>query len=228
MERAAAPRVPDGRDPHLRRPARPRPRRRASPRSATRSPRACARAYDEGEPLPDLPHRLLEENLWRAIRYGLSGELIDFERGEPVPARARIEQLLEWVAPVADEIGAAPFLAIPAANAAERQIERVAEGATLREIYAEQVQAGERIGWLTSVDPTRPLEPSSSSRRFDVDRVPASRPASTAARSLALSPSSSGGDLGPRPGKAIDAMAAPRCRTLEGGELESATSEQAL
>src|SRR5450759_1663678 len=32
-----------------------------------------ARALDEGEPLPDWPHRLLEENLWRALRYGLSG-----------------------------------------------------------------------------------------------------------------------------------------------------------
>ena len=47
-----------------------------------------ARALDEGEPLPDLPHRLLEENLWRAIRYGLSGELIDFASGE-VDARPR-------------------------------------------------------------------------------------------------------------------------------------------
>ncbi len=102
----------------------------------------CARAHDEGEPLPDLPHRLLEENLWRATRYGLTGELLDFERGAPIPARARIEQLLEWVAPVASEIGAAPFLAVPERNAAERQIERVAEGADLRRIYAEQVQAG--------------------------------------------------------------------------------------
>jgi len=105
-----------------------------------------ARAHDEGEPLPDLPHRLLEENLWRAIRYGLSGELIDFDRGEPVPARARLEQLLEWVAPVADEIGAAPFLVVPERNAAERQIVRWEEGASLEEIYAEQVRAGERIG----------------------------------------------------------------------------------
>jgi carboxylate-amine ligase len=105
-----------------------------------------ARAHDEGEPLPDLPHRLLEENLWRAIRYGLSGELIDFGRGEPVPARARLEQLLEWVAPVADEIGAAPFLVVPERNAAERQIVRWEEGASLEEIYAEQVRAGERIG----------------------------------------------------------------------------------
>jgi glutamate---cysteine ligase / carboxylate-amine ligase len=105
-----------------------------------------ARAHDEGEPLPDLPHRLIEENTWRAIRYGLSGELIDFTRGESVPARARLESLLEWVAPVAAEIGAAPYLAIPERNAAERQIARHAEGATLEEIYAEQVGAGERIG----------------------------------------------------------------------------------
>ena len=116
VERAPAPRLPDGRDPDLRRAARPRPSRRASRRSPTRSPPAAPARIDEGEPLPDLPHRLLEENIWRAIRYGLSGELIDFDRGEPVPARARIEQLIEWVAPVAEEIGAAPFLAVPAAN----------------------------------------------------------------------------------------------------------------
>jgi glutamate---cysteine ligase / carboxylate-amine ligase len=105
-----------------------------------------ARALDEGERLPDLPHRLLEENMWRAIRYGLSGELIDFERGETVPARARIEQLVEWVQPVADEVGAAPFLAVPEQNAAERQIARFEDGASLAEIYAEQVRAGEPIG----------------------------------------------------------------------------------
>jgi carboxylate-amine ligase len=68
-----------------------------------------ARALDEGEPLPSWPHRLLEENLWRAIRHGLSGELIDFERGESIPARARIEQLVEWVQPVADELGASQW-----------------------------------------------------------------------------------------------------------------------
>jgi carboxylate-amine ligase len=105
----------------------------------------CARAHDEGETLPSVPHRLLEENMWRAIRYGLSGELLDFDRAEPVPARRRLEQLLEWVAPVADEIGAATHLAIPARNAAERQIQRLEEGASLREIYAEQVRAGEPI-----------------------------------------------------------------------------------
>lgn len=104
-----------------------------------------ARAHDEGEQLPDLPHRLIEENLWRAIRHGLSGELIDFERGEAIPARARLEQLIEWVLPLAEEIGAAPYLAIPERNAAERQIARHDEGWSLEEIYAEQVGATERV-----------------------------------------------------------------------------------
>jgi carboxylate-amine ligase len=105
-----------------------------------------AHALDEGEPLPDYPHRLIEENLWRAIRYGLSGQLIDLATGDVRPARAHLERLLEWVAPAAEEIGAAQYLAIPSANAAERQIARHAEGATLEEIYAEQVRPKETVG----------------------------------------------------------------------------------
>jgi glutamate---cysteine ligase / carboxylate-amine ligase len=104
-----------------------------------------ARALDEGEPLPSWPHRLLEENFWRAIRSGLSGELIDFERGRTVPARARLEELLEWVAPVAEELGAAQWLVVPERNAAERQIARHEEGASMEQIFAEQVAAGERV-----------------------------------------------------------------------------------
>ena len=99
-----------------------------------------ARALDEGEPLPELPNRLVEENLWRAIRYGLSGELIDFERGAPVAARVRLEQLVDWVRPVAEELGAADFLAIPEKNAAERQIAQEKEGASIREIFMDLIQ----------------------------------------------------------------------------------------
>jgi len=104
-----------------------------------------ARAYDEGEPVAPLPHRLIEENFWRAIRWGLSGELIDFARGEAIPARQRIEELIEWVLLAAEEIGAAQYLAVPERNAAERQIERFEEGASLEEIYAEQIKATETI-----------------------------------------------------------------------------------
>jgi carboxylate-amine ligase len=104
-----------------------------------------ARALDEGEPLPSWPHRLLEENLWRAIRHGLSGELIDLERRESIPARVRIEQLVEWVQPVADELGASQWLTVPERNAAEWQIGRHDEGASMEEIFTEQVRAGERV-----------------------------------------------------------------------------------
>jgi carboxylate-amine ligase len=103
-----------------------------------------ARALDEGEPLPSWPHRLLEENLWRAIRYGLAGNLIDLERGTEVTARARLEQVLEWVQPVAEELGASSWLAIPERNAAERQIARHEEGAAMEEIFIEQLEAAQR------------------------------------------------------------------------------------
>src|SRR5262245_39710136 len=104
-----------------------------------------ARAIDEGEPLPSWPRRLLEENLWRALRWGMSGELLDLRAGVPLPARARLEQLMDWVQPVADELGASQFLAIPERNAAERQIARHEEGWSMEEIFAEQVRAGERV-----------------------------------------------------------------------------------
>src|SRR6059036_2928656 len=95
-----------------------------------------AHAHDDGEPIELLPNRLIEENLWRAIRYGLSGELIDLTTGDVRPARAHIERLIDWVAPVADELGTTQLLAVPAANAAERQRTRLADGLTIREIYA--------------------------------------------------------------------------------------------
>jgi carboxylate-amine ligase len=105
-----------------------------------------ARAIDDGEPAFLPTNREIEENFWRAIRWGLAGELIDLRTHEVRPARAAIEELIEWVQPVAEELGAAEYLTIPAANAAERQIARHAEGASLEEIYAEQVRRKEAVG----------------------------------------------------------------------------------
>ena len=104
-----------------------------------------ARAIDEGEPLPSLPHRLIEENLWRATRFGLSGGLIDFERREVVPARTRIQQLVDWVEPVAREIGASAFLDVPAANSGEQQYARLAELGSHRAAFTELVRLPERV-----------------------------------------------------------------------------------
>jgi glutamate---cysteine ligase / carboxylate-amine ligase len=104
-----------------------------------------ARAVDEGEPLPAHPHRLIEENLWRAIRYGLSETFIDLDRGKVLETRRRMEDLLAWIAPVADELGAASFLGVPERNAAERQIARHESGESIEDVYAHEVLEPARV-----------------------------------------------------------------------------------
>ncbi len=52
------------------------------------------------------PTELIEENKWRAVRYGLDGKLIDFGKQEEVPARDLIRELIEWfLGDVIDELG---------------------------------------------------------------------------------------------------------------------------
>src|SRR3984893_788469 len=53
-----------------------------------------------------LYHRaLIEENKWRAARWGLDGELIDFGRRREVPMREVALELLDFVDDVVDELG---------------------------------------------------------------------------------------------------------------------------
>jgi hypothetical protein len=63
-----------------------------------------------------------------------------------LPTRARLERLIEWVQPVAAEIGAADWLRLPERNAAERQIARITDGADLAEIYGDLVIRPSRVG----------------------------------------------------------------------------------
>jgi len=52
------------------------------------------------------PHDLIEENKWRAVRYGLDGKLIDFGKQQELPARDLIRELIEWfIDDVVDELG---------------------------------------------------------------------------------------------------------------------------
>jgi carboxylate-amine ligase len=104
-----------------------------------------ARAVDEGEGLPDHPHRLIEENFWRATRYGLSESFIDLSSGDVLPTRRRIENLIEWIAPVAEELGVASFLAVPEQNAAERQIAAYEAGESIEAVYAREVLEPVRV-----------------------------------------------------------------------------------
>lgn len=52
-----------------------------------------------------LHHKMLiEENKWRAVRYGLDGKMIDFGKGTEVPVRELIGELLEFVDDVLDDL----------------------------------------------------------------------------------------------------------------------------
>ncbi len=114
----------------------------------------AARDIDEGVPSTDLPHRLIEENMWRALRYGLDGELLDLERREAYPAAEAIDRLLAWTAPVRAELGIE--VALPSRNGAQRQRELLQSGMSLAEAYA-VVQAQTRETY--SRTPPAPPDP---------------------------------------------------------------------
>src|SRR6266567_3503903 len=48
---------------------------------------------------------LIQENKWRAVRYGLEGKLVDFGKQKEVPVRDLIRELLEFVDDVLDDLG---------------------------------------------------------------------------------------------------------------------------
>jgi len=97
----------------------------------------ATRDVDEGVAFVDLAPRLIEENMWRAIRFGLDGRLIDFESGEEYPAREAIERLAAWTAPIRAELGI--DLAFPERNGAQRQRRMIEAGATREEVFAASV-----------------------------------------------------------------------------------------
>ena len=96
------------------------------------------RDIDEGVPFTDPPRRLIEENFWRAIRFGQDGTLLDLDRGEGFPAAAAVERLLQWTAPVRAELGLDP--AFPSLNGAQRQRRAIDAGATMQEVFAGAVR----------------------------------------------------------------------------------------
>jgi carboxylate-amine ligase len=101
--------------------------------------------YDEhgydgaGRPLAD---REIEENLWRAIRHGMSGRLIDFRRGVEVEAAAALEALLAWTAPARAQLGIE--VELPSRNGAQRTRESLDAGIGIEDIYRDAVAETKR------------------------------------------------------------------------------------
>jgi carboxylate-amine ligase len=97
----------------------------------------AVRDADEGVPFSDPAPRLIEENVWRATRYGLDGPLIDLELGEEYAARDAIERLASWTAPIRAELGIDPVF--PERNGAQRQRRMIEAGASREEVFAASV-----------------------------------------------------------------------------------------
>jgi glutamate---cysteine ligase / carboxylate-amine ligase len=89
----------------------------------------AADEVDAGEAPPELPGRLIEENMWRALRHGLDGKLLDLEAPviEEFPASEALDRLRAWS-------GVDPVL--PELNGAQRQRRMIDAGATPAEVYA--------------------------------------------------------------------------------------------
>ena len=107
----------------------------------------AARDHDDGVPAPEIPPRLIEENMWRALRYGLDGDLLDLVALEPYPGGQALERLLSWTEPMRDELGLEVML--PGENGAQRQRVMIAAGMDVHEIYA-AVQAETRATYSQS------------------------------------------------------------------------------
>jgi carboxylate-amine ligase len=101
--------------------------------------------YDErgyegaGTPLAD---REIEENLWRAIRHGMSGKTIDFRRGEVVETRAALDSVLAWTEPARTQLGIE--IELPGRNGAQRAREALDSGVTIEDLYRDAVHETKR------------------------------------------------------------------------------------
>jgi carboxylate-amine ligase len=91
------------------------------------------REIDAGETPPDLPGRLIEENMWRAIRYGQDGRLLDLEaeRIEEFPASEALDRLKAWTG---------SDVTLPELNGAQRQRRMIDAGAGPFEVYAKCIE----------------------------------------------------------------------------------------
>jgi carboxylate-amine ligase len=98
--------------------------------------------YDAGPSGEPLRQREIEENLWRAIRHGMDGRMIDFRRGEEVEARAVLEQFVEWTGPARQALGL--DVTLPDRNGAQRDRAAFAEGKPIEDIYRDAIEETRR------------------------------------------------------------------------------------
>jgi len=107
---------------------------------------------------------LIEENKWRAVRWGLSGKLIDFGKKEEMPAPVLIRELVEWfLDDVLDELGTRKeveyaFKILEEGSSAQRQLATYARTGDLRAVVDQLIrETAEGVCEPTLGPPLEPL-----------------------------------------------------------------------
>ena len=89
---------------------------------------------------------LIEENKWRAVRWGLGGKLIDFGKKEELPAPVLIRELVEWfLDDVLDDLGTRKeveyaFQILEHGSSAQRQLATYARTGDLRAVVDQLIR----------------------------------------------------------------------------------------
>jgi carboxylate-amine ligase len=94
---------------------------------------------------------LIEENKWRASRWGLDGKLIDFGRRAEVPMRDLAIELLDFVDDVVDELGSRQAIdyvrtILKEGTSADRQLAVFQQTGDLREVVRHVVEETSAVG----------------------------------------------------------------------------------
>ena len=90
-------------------------------------------------------HELVEENKWRAVRYGLDGRLIDWGKQREAPARELVRELVEWfISDVVDELGTRnevqyAFKILEEGSSADRQLRTYRNTGSLKAVVDQLV-----------------------------------------------------------------------------------------
>jgi glutamate---cysteine ligase / carboxylate-amine ligase len=92
---------------------------------------------------------LIEENKWRAVRYGIEGNLIDLGKQEELPARELIREMIEWfIGDVIDDLGSRKeveyaYTILENGTSADRQLATFARTGDLRDVVDQLIRETE-------------------------------------------------------------------------------------
>lgn len=112
--------------------------------------------YDDGCLGAPMRAREIEENLWRAIRHGLDGRMIDYDAGEEIATALALQRLCEWTEPARAALGIEELPEGP--NGAQRTRGALAGGLAPADLYREQIDETART-FVPAADPVSERSP---------------------------------------------------------------------